>query len=82
MMSAPLFMSNDLRNIRKEEKEILLNKHLISINQEGTMGKIVVNEKSNQVWVKKLSKKGHFAVLYFNRDTLGTGRYVSRYFKC
>ena len=34
MWSAPLFMSNDLRSIRPEMKEILLNKELIAIDQD------------------------------------------------
>lgn len=80
MMSAPLFMSNDLRSIREEEKNILLNKKLIEVDQVGTMAKIVVDEKPTQVWVKKLAKPGHFAVLYLNRETLGSGKYVSTFY--
>lgn len=39
--SAPLLMSNDLRDIRPEFREILLNRKLIQINQDplGVMGK-------------------------------------------
>ena len=40
LWSAPLLMSNDLRTIKQEHKEILQNKHLISVNQDplGKMG--------------------------------------------
>ncbi len=43
--SAPLYMSNDLRQIKKEHRDILLNKHVIAVNQDqlGIFGKIVVN---------------------------------------
>lgn len=34
MWSAPLIMSNDLRNIKDEDKALLLNKRLISVNQD------------------------------------------------
>lgn len=49
MWSAPLFMSNDLRTIRPELKEILLNKELIAINQDplGLMAKLI----NKQVWI-------------------------------
>lgn len=43
VMASPLFMSNDLRTIRPEMKEILLNKAVIAINQDplGIQGKRV-----------------------------------------
>ncbi len=34
IMSAPLLMSNDLRQIGSEYKEILLNKHIIDVDQD------------------------------------------------
>lgn len=34
MMASPLFMSVDLRNIRKSSKELLLNKNLLRIHQD------------------------------------------------
>ncbi|VDP05943.1 unnamed protein product [Soboliphyme baturini] len=41
LWSAPLFMSNDLRNIRPEFKNILLNRDLIAVDQDplGIMGR-------------------------------------------
>nr|XP_027197983.1 alpha-N-acetylgalactosaminidase-like isoform X1 [Dermatophagoides pteronyssinus]XP_027197984.1 alpha-N-acetylgalactosaminidase-like isoform X2 [Dermatophagoides pteronyssinus] len=86
MWSAPLFMSNDLRSIRPEMKEILLNKELIAIDQDplGIMAKkISIKSNSHQVWVKKLSKssdhdKHHpYAILYFNSEQLGSPKYIS-----
>jgi hypothetical protein len=34
IMAAPLYMSNDLRNIKPESKALLLNKRVIAINQD------------------------------------------------
>ena len=34
ILAGPLLMSNDLRNIRKESRDLLLNKNLIAINQD------------------------------------------------
>lgn len=43
--SAPLIMSNDLRNITKTQKEILQNRDVIAIDQDplGKMGKMILN---------------------------------------
>ena len=34
MFSAPLYMSNDLRDLKPEFKQILQNKNIIAINQD------------------------------------------------
>ena len=34
IMAAPLLMSNDLRTIRDESKQLLQNEHLIRVNQD------------------------------------------------
>ena len=34
IMAAPLYMSNDLRNIKEESKQLLLNKNVIAVNQD------------------------------------------------
>lgn len=86
MFSAPLLMSNDLRSIGDEYKEILLNRQVIEVDQdaEGRMAKVVIDVKNSrgeslrQVWVKKLSQPaGSFAVVYFYRAILGDAKYVS-----
>jgi len=80
IMSAPLLMSNDLRTLRPEFKEILLNRHVIDVDQDplGSFGRrvIVSENKGIEVWAKKLSE-GHFAVVYFNRGVLGNPKWVS-----
>lgn len=34
ILAAPLLMSNDLRELRHEFKEILLNRHIIAVDQD------------------------------------------------
>lgn len=43
ILAAPLLMSNDLKNIRPEFREILINRHAIAVNQDklGIQGKRV-----------------------------------------
>ena len=97
MLSAPLLMSNDLRQILPEMKEILQNRHVIEVDQDdlGVMGKQVIKEKNVEVWVKPVKSRdsrtskcsllagsGHkkyssFAVVFFNRNVLGSGQFVS-----
>lgn len=80
MMSAPLLMSNDLRSIPPEFKEILLNRHVISVDQDplGHLGRrvFVSTNKAIEVWAKRLTG-GSFAILYFNRGVIGNPKWVS-----
>lgn len=56
IMAAPLFMSNDLRNICPRSKELLQNKHVISINQDplGKQGYLTgkVSDTRIQMWIE------------------------------
>jgi len=74
--SAPLLMSNDLRNIKNEYKAILLNKKVIAVDQDplGLMGKLVVNSSDIGIYTKKMTpvdkKTGDhsYAIVFFNRN--------------
>jgi alpha-galactosidase len=68
IMSAPLMLGNDPRNMSTEEKQIITNKEAIAINRDptGQGRRIKVNGKL-EVWAKKLST-GDYAVLLLNRD--------------
>ena len=68
IMSSPLILGNDPRNMSVEEKKIILNKEAIAINQDPTEqgSRIKVNGKA-EVWAKKLTN-GNYAVLLLNRD--------------
>lgn len=69
ILAAPLLMSTDLRNIRPEFKEILLNKRIIAINQDklGIQGRRVfrVNLVANMLRFFFLKN----TVLKFSRQT-------------
>ncbi|MEL6804327.1 MAG: hypothetical protein AAFO91_11180 [Bacteroidota bacterium] len=56
MLAAPLFMSNDLRTISHEAREILQNRWVIGINQDrlGKQGKRFVNKDSVQVGSRRV----------------------------
>ena len=53
ILAAPLIMSNDLRNIKPESKEILLNKLAISVNQDslGVQGRKLYSVNCNLLLV-------------------------------
>jgi len=68
IMSAPLFLGNDPRNMPQYEKDIILNKEAIHINQDPTeQGKQIKVSGDTEIWTKKL-KGGKMAVLFFNKN--------------
>jgi len=69
IMSSPLFLGNDPRNMSPEEKEIITNELAISVNQDPTgQGCRIKKEGNTEVWMKKLND-GKRAVLLLNRDS-------------
>lgn len=78
VMASPLLMSNDLRDIKKEFSDLLKNKEIIAVNQDpmGKMGKRVQKNGNIEIWTRPISPldtdgKPSYAVLFFNRNTLG-----------
>lgn len=77
IMGSPLLMSNDLRDIKKEYSDLLKNKEIIQVNQDplGKVGKRVLQQGNIDVWTRPISPvvngKYSYAVLFFNRNTLG-----------
>lgn len=72
IMSAPLFLGNDPRNMTPEELTIITNKLAITINQDPTeQGRRIKKDDYHEVWRKNL-KNGEMAVLLLNRN--GTER--------
>lgn len=68
IMTAPLFLGNDPRQMSKEEKAIITNKEAIAVNQDPTeQGRRIKLEGLTEIWAKKL-KDGSYAVLLLNRD--------------
>lgn len=60
IMAAPLYMSNDLRNIKPESQALLLNKRVIAINQDplGIQGQRLLKAGSLEFWIRPISPQG------------------------
>lgn len=70
IMTAPLFLGNDPRNMSQEEKAIITNREAIAVNQDPTeQGRLIKTEGKTEVWAKKL-RNGNYAVLLLNRDAV------------
>ncbi len=68
IMSSPLFLGNDPRNMTSEEVKTITNKLAISINQDPTeQGRRIKKDGYHEVWRKYL-KNGNMAVLLLNRN--------------
>ena len=68
IMSAPLILGNDPRHMDAVEKDIVLNREAIAVNQDPTeQGRRVRTDGRTEIWVKKLGGK-RAAVLLLNRD--------------
>ncbi|MCK4923202.1 MAG: glycoside hydrolase family 27 protein, partial [Bacteroidales bacterium] len=68
ILSAPLMLGNDIRDLSAEILEILINKEVIAVNQDllGKQGVKVRDEGDLEVWAKELSD-GSRSVVLFNR---------------
>jgi alpha-galactosidase len=74
IMSAPLFLGNDPRHMTAQEKEIVLNREAIAIDQDPTeQGRRIRQDGQLEVWAKKL-RDGRIAVLLLNRDAQRSGK--------
>ncbi|XP_072275134.1 alpha-N-acetylgalactosaminidase [Pyxicephalus adspersus] len=72
ILAAPLIMSNDLRTISEEAKELLQNRLLIYIDQDslGKQGKRVAKVNPLEVWMRELVDE-QYAVAVLNKGTDG-----------
>ena len=70
MIAAPLIAGNDIRNMKKETAEILMNKEVIAVNQDslGVQGFKYAAKDSFETWLKPL-KGGDWAVAFLNRNS-------------
>lgn len=68
ILAAPLIASNDLRAMKPEIRDILLNPEVIAVDQDsaGIQGSRVRVEGHSEVWMRPL-KDGSRAVVLFNR---------------
>jgi alpha-galactosidase len=66
IISAPLMLGNDPRNMSDFEKKLILNKEIIAVNQDPhEQGYLLKEEHLTQIWKKQLSN-GDLAVLAIN----------------
>jgi alpha-galactosidase len=73
IMSAPLFLGNDPRQMTAQEKQIVLNREAIAIDQDPTeQGRRIRRDGPLEVWAKRL-RDGQVAVLLLNRDPTKSG---------
>ncbi|XP_064549117.1 alpha-N-acetylgalactosaminidase [Drosophila montana] len=83
ILAAPLLMSVDLRTIRPEFKEILLNRKIISVDQDplGIQGRRIYKHKGIEIWSKPISPVYQsfysYALAFVNRRTDGTPSDIS-----
>ena len=67
IMSAPLILGNDPRNMTPEEKNLITNKWAIAINQDpDEQGGRIKKVGAKEIWAKKLTN-GDLALLLLNR---------------
>ncbi len=71
MMSSPLAMTNDLRNLTPDDRRILLNREIIAINQDplGIAAERKVNTDTHQIFVRPLSNRRHAIAIINTADT-------------
>ena len=68
VMSAPLMLGNDPRNMSREESAIIRNEEAISIDQDPSeQGRRITKVGDKEVWAKQL-RGGSVAVLLLNRN--------------
>lgn len=70
IMAAPLFMSNDLRDICPRSKKLLQNKRIIDINQDplGKQGNLTLKVKV--IEVQKLAQVFSFTNTYYTAQEI------------
>lgn len=74
IMAAPLLAGNDVTNMTSSIRDILLNREVISVDQDtlGQQGRLVwTDSKGGEIYSKKLSGKGQWAIALFNRTDNG-----------
>lgn len=79
ILSAPLFISADLRTMAAESRQILINQNAIAINQDplGLLGIQILVIGQVLIWRKPILPKGSFAVAIFYTEISGGPTKVS-----
>jgi alpha-galactosidase len=68
ILASPLLAGNDIRDMKPEVADILMNKEVIAVDQDklGKQGRRVAKDGDKEVWTKPLADGSH-AVALFNR---------------
>lgn len=68
IMSSPLMLGNDPRNMNKDELDIIVNKSAIRVNQDtNEQGRRIYQNGKTEIWRKFLSD-GNAAILFLNKS--------------
>jgi alpha-galactosidase len=79
VLAAPFLISNDLRSISPEIKELLLNREIIAVDQDvlGIQGKLVSKGNNIEVWARPVTPivrgQHSYAVAFVSRRADGHG---------
>lgn len=74
VVSAPLILGNDVRNMSEATKQILLNKEIIAVDQDKATkpGSRVISDDQKEIWVKQLNDGSKAIVIFNKQDTEAT----------
>ncbi|MDB5158546.1 MAG: glycoside hydrolase family 27 protein [Mucilaginibacter sp.] len=74
VVSAPLILGNDVRNMSEATKQILLNKEIIAVDQDKATkpGSRVISDDQKEIWVKSLNDGSKAVVIFNKQDTEAT----------
>ncbi len=74
VVSAPLILGNDVRNMSEATKQILLNKEIIAVDQDKATkpGSRVISDDQKEIWVKQLNDGSKAVVIFNKQDTEAT----------
>lgn len=74
VVSAPLILGNDVRNMSADTKKIILNKEIIAVDQDKATkpGSRVFADEQKEIWVKQLNDGSKAVVVYNKQDAPAT----------
>jgi len=74
VVSAPLILGNDVRDMSEATKQILLNKEIIAVDQDKATkpGSRVISDNQKEIWVKQLNDGSKAVVIFNKQDTEAT----------
>lgn len=78
ILAAPLIMSNDLRTIKSDFRDILLNRGIIAVNQDplGIQGRRIYKADGIEIWARPITPVAgdfySYSIAFLNRRTDGT----------